>query len=306
MKTALRITVTYLIVGLLWIFVSDEIVLSFIEEDVAQLKYVQTIKGILFVLVTAIILFLLLLKYYKKLDRKISELENLNRQLQNSNKELEQFAYIASHDLQEPLRMIHSFLNQLKTKYSDKLDQKANQYIFYAVDGAERMRQIILDLLEYSRVGNTDIKKEAIDINEVVNEFCNYHKEDIQEKKAKITFKNLPVVKNYKTSITQIFHNLLDNALKYSRGDVAPEISVTATDKQTHWEFSISDNGIGIPETSLNEVFVIFKRLHGREEFSGTGIGLAIVKKNIEILGGKIEVRSQINSGTIFTFTIKK
>lgn len=306
MKTVFKITGIYLTVALLWILVSDEVALWLFGDDIMRLKTAQTYKGIVFVITTATILFFLLKKHYKTLNRKISQLEELNNQLETSNKELEQFAYVASHDLQEPLRMISSFLSRLESKYKDKLDQKANQYIFFAVDGAKRMRQIILDLLEYSRIGQFNWSKETIVIQDVVQDFCNTHQEDIKEKKAKFIFENLPVITNYKTSVIQIFHNLLDNALKYSKEDTYPEIKIQAEDKDTHWQFSITDNGIGIPENAFEEIFVIFRRLHEKDSFSGTGIGLAIVKKNIEKLNGTIWVNSETNQGTTFNFTLKK
>lgn len=306
MKTAFRITITYLVVGLIWILLSDALVLWFFGNDVLQLKAVQTMKGILFVLVTATILLILLSKYYKKLDRKINQLEDLNNQLQHSNKELEQFAYVASHDLQEPLRMVSSFLSQLENKYRDQLDQKAQQYIYFAVDGANRMRQIILDLLEYSRIGQANIKKEILAVQDIVSEFCEIHKNEIETKKATFIYNDLPEINSYRTSVTQIFNNLLDNALKYCKEDTPLVVTINAEDKHDYWQFSITDNGIGIPERSFEEIFVIFRRLHGREKYIGTGIGLSIVKKNIEKLNGSIWVTSSPELGTTFYFTLKK
>tara|TARA_R110000850_G_scaffold109303_1_gene222108 strand:+ start:5672 stop:6592 length:921 start_codon:yes stop_codon:yes gene_type:complete len=306
MKTALKITGIYFIVGLLWILVSDEMVLWFVGDDVLNIKAVQTLKGIFFVTVTAAILFLLLKNYYRKLDKKIIQLEDLNKQLQQSNQELEQFAYVASHDLQEPLRMVSSFLERLEYKYQNQLDEKAHQYIYYAVDGAERMRQIILDLLEYSRIGQTNIKKETIALEEIINAFCESHKKDIDTKKATFHYNSLPEINSYRTSLTQIFHNLLDNALKYSKEGLPPEITVTAEDRGAYWQFSIADNGIGIPEGSAEDIFVIFRRLEDREQYTGSGIGLSIVKKNIEKLNGTIWVQSGSGKGATFYFTLKK
>lgn len=306
MKIVLKIAGTYLIAGLFWILLSDEIVLWFYGHDVLNTKSVQTIKGTLFVIITALLLYVLLKRHYNTLNRKINQLEVLNKQLEQSNKELEQFAYVASHDLQEPLRMVSSFLSQLESKYRDKLDQKAHQYIYFAVDGATRMRQIILDLLEYSRIGQDNIKKETLSINEIIQEFCETHKKEIERKNAHFIFNNLPKINSYRTSIVQIFHNLLENALKYSRENTPPEIRIHAEDLGDYWQFSITDNGIGIPEKSHDEIFTIFKRLHDRESYSGTGLGLAITKKNIEKLNGKIWVTSIPNQGTTFYFTLKK
>jgi light-regulated signal transduction histidine kinase (bacteriophytochrome) len=306
MKSVYKITGIYLTVALLWIFISDEVALWMFGDDVMNLKTAQTYKGILFVTITALMLFFLLRKHYKTLNGKISQLEDINKKLENSNKELEQFAYIASHDLQEPLRMVSSFLSQLENKYRDKLDQKAHQYIYFAVDGAHRMRQIIMDLLNYSRIGQFNNSKEPIAIEDVIRDFCNTHREAIEKKQAQFVFDKLPVINNYKTSVTQIFHNLLDNALKYSKEDTPAVIKIQADDKDTHWQFSITDNGIGISEKAFDEIFVIFRRLHDKDSYSGTGIGLAIVKKNIEKLKGTIWVDSKINLETTFSFTLKK
>src|SRR5690606_18188906 len=175
----------------------DEIVLWFYGHDVLNTKSVQTIKGTLFVIITALLLFVLLKRHYNTLNRKINQLEELNKKLELSNKELEQFAYVASHDLQEPLRMVSSFLSQLENKYRDKLDQKAHQYIYFAVDGAQRMRQIILDLLEYSRIGQSNIKMETIAVQDIVNEFCEIHKNEMETKKATFIYNDLPEIRSY-------------------------------------------------------------------------------------------------------------
>jgi light-regulated signal transduction histidine kinase (bacteriophytochrome) len=306
MNTVYKITGIYLTFAILWILVSDEIALWLFGDDVMRLKTAQTSKGILFVVTTATLLFFLLKSHYKTLSRKIKQLEELNKQLENSNNELEQFAYITSHDLQEPLRMISSFLSQLETKYRDKLDQKAHQYIYFAVDGAKRMRQIILDLLEFSRIGQTRESKEPFAIQDIVLDFCNTHQEMIKEKNAQFIYDELPVITNYKTSVTQLFNNLLENALKYSKKDTPPIIKIKAEDLGAYWQFSITDNGIGISEKDFDEIFVIFRRLHDKNSYSGTGIGLAIVKKNIEKLQGRIWLTSKINHGTTFSFTLKK
>lgn len=306
MKAVFKITGIYLGVALLWILLSDEVALWLFGDDIMRLKTAQTLKGVLFVLITAILLFYLLKRHYNLLNHQITQLEELNKQLKHSNKELEQFAYVASHDLQEPLRMVTGFLSQLESKYRDKLDQKAHQYIYFAKDGAKRMRQIILDLLEYSRIGYFNTNKETFAIHDIVQDFCLTHKDLIKEKKARFIFDELPQITNYKTSVTQIFHNLLDNALKYSKEETPPIITIQATDQDEYWHFTISDNGIGIPENAIDEIFVIFRRLHLKDRHSGTGIGLAIVKKNIEILNGTISVNSEINIGTTFKFTLKK
>lgn len=234
---------------------------------------------------------------------------NLKRQAKElaiSNSELEQFAYVASHDLQEPLRMVSSFLSQLDRKYKDQLDEKAKEYIHYAVDGAVRMRHIILDLLEYSRVGKHDKILEEINLQEVVNEVAKLQSQLIEEKKAKIEFKGTCMITGFKSPILQVFQNLIGNALKYSREGVPPLISINCKAEKDQWLLSVSDNGIGVKEEYYDKIFIIFQRLHRKEEYTGTGMGLAIVKKIIESLGGRIWLESVYSQGTTFYFTIPK
>lgn len=235
-----------------------------------------------------------------------ANLERINKELAISNQELEQFAYVSSHDLQEPLRMVTGFLTQLEKRYGDQLDEKAHQYIAFAVDGAKRMRQIILELLEFSRVGRVNSQKERIDLNLLINEICLLQKKSIEEKGAIITVKNLPVIYQLKSPVLQVFHNLISNAIKYSKAGVPPVIEVAAIDSGDYWTFSVKDNGIGIEQEYFEKIFVIFQRLHGRDEYSGTGIGLALVKKIIESMGGKIRVNSEPGKGSVFSFTIPK
>ncbi len=222
------------------------------------------------------------------------------------NIELEQFAYIASHDLQEPLRMVSSFLSQLEKKYSSVIDDKGKEYIHYAVDGAKRMRQIILDLLEFSRVGRTDETLKEVDLNSIINEIILLHSKQIEELKATVKFDTLPVINTFKSPVRQVFQNLINNGLKYHRKGVQPIINIEAIEYEDAWQFSIKDNGLGIDEQYHEKIFVIFQRLHNRDEYSGTGIGLAITKKIIENLGGKIWLTSAPNEGSTFFFTIKK
>jgi len=243
-------------------------------------------------------------EYEKSLKKLNDDLEMKARDLTLSNAELEQFAYVASHDLQEPLRMITSFLSKLDTKYSYQLDEKARQYISFAVDGARRMRQNILDLLQFSRVGKGDSLPEDIDINEVIEEVRLLHQTDMAECGAVIETGPLPVIHTYMAPVVQVFNNIISNAIKYQKPDLPPRIRVTATQQGNTWEFAISDNGIGIPEEYRQKIFIIFQRLHSKEKYDGTGIGLAVVKKIINNLGGRIWVESAPGSGSTFRFTI--
>lgn len=253
--------------------------------------------------------------YFKDItERKLSQIElnelhyNLQKTARNlavSNGELEQFAYIASHDLQEPLRMITGFLTQLEKKYSDIIDEKGKQYIYFAVDGAKRMRQIILDLLHFSRVGKFEGKAEDVDTNKVVKEILSLYKKKIEKTKAIIHFDKLPVVHTFKSPLTQVIQNLISNALKYQKPGQQPVIKIAAKELAAHWQFSVQDNGIGIDSDSYDRIFIIFQRLHPKDEYSGTGIGLAIVKKIVEGMGGGIWVESRKGEGSTFFFTIK-
>jgi PAS domain S-box-containing protein len=234
------------------------------------------------------------------------QLKKRAEELALSNLELEQFAFVTSHDLQEPLRMITSFLSQLEKKYDHVLDEKGKKYIHFAVDGAKRMRQIILDLLEYSRVGRNDTNAEELDMNELLKEIKLLLQKKIMEKNATITIDKLPCLNSYRAPIRQVFQNLISNALKYSKRDINPTINISVQGDELHWLFSVTDNGIGIEEEYFEKVFVLFQRLHDKNEYSGTGMGLAVSKKIVENLGGKIWVESQEGKGSTFYFTIPK
>ena len=228
------------------------------------------------------------------------------KKLSQKNEELEQFSYIASHDLQEPLRMISGFLKQIENKYNDKLDEKGKQYIYFAVDGAQRMHRIILDLLEYSRAGKIEAAKEKVDINNLFIEINILFQRQIKEKGASISCTNLPVLFTYRTLIEQVFQNLISNALKYSETVNKLKISISSKDIGSHWLFAVEDNGIGIDPEYFKKIFVIFQRLHNKNEYSGTGLGLAICQKVIDYLGGEIWVESNFGKGSIFYFTVLK
>ncbi|TKC10652.1 hypothetical protein FA048_10775 [Pedobacter polaris] len=233
-------------------------------------------------------------------------LESNARELSRSNDELEKFAYIASHDLQEPLRMITAFLELLQERYEPVIDEKGKQYIHFASDGALRMKQLILDLLEYSKVGKTEDKLEDIDLTEMVNEITALSHRQINELQANVTFDGLPNINAFKAPIRQVFQNLISNALKYQRNGGAPIINITCKEVGDYWQFAVADNGIGINNCHFEQIFVIFKRLHARSEFGGTGIGLAVTKKIVEFMGGKIWVESELGIGSVFNFTLPK
>ena len=241
-----------------------------------------------------------------KLKRLNEQLEAKAKELASSNQELEQFAYVASHDLQEPLRMVSNFLMQIEKKYVDILDERGKSYIHFAVDGAQRMRQMILDLLEFSRAGRRTEIREEVDLNLLVKNILHLHQKQIQETKAIVKTGELPKVAVAQTAIRQVFQNLISNSLKYNQLDkgITPEISITAKYLGDSWQFEVKDNGIGIEPQYFERIFIIFQRLHDRSQYSGTGIGLAITRKLIESLQGKIWIESEPGKGTSFFFTI--
>ncbi|CAM4145051.1 PAS domain S-box protein [Flavobacterium antarcticum] len=234
------------------------------------------------------------------------ELQQYTVELERSNKELEQFAFVASHDLQEPLRMVSSFMDQLKRKYSDQLDEKAHQYIYFATDGAKRMKQIILDLLDYSRASKPSEGTELVNLNDILDEFMQLRRKLITEKKAVINSQTLPTLLIYKAPITQVFHCLLDNSLKYTREERVPVIDLEVHENELEYTFSIKDNGIGVDSQFFDKIFIIFQRLHNNDDYAGTGIGLSIAKRHLELLGGRIWIDSKVGEGTTFYFTIPK
>jgi PAS domain S-box-containing protein len=243
----------------------------------------------------------------------LEQLKQVNKNLQKkakelavSNAELERFAYVASHDLQEPLGMVTGFLTQLERKYGAVLDEKAKKYIYFATDGAKRMRQLILDLLEYSRAGQTEDNLEEVDFNKLVSEVLIFFRQNIEETNAVVSFNGLPILNVYKPPMRQVFQNLLGNALKYHESGASPIVEISCIERETGFEFVVSDNGIGIDSDYFEQIFIIFKRLHNRGEYEGTGMGLAITKKIIEHMGGKIWVTSKENTGSAFHFTLPK
>jgi len=238
-------------------------------------------------------------------ERKRSELAlaEYTHSLSQSNAELQQFAYVASHDLQEPLRMVASYVQLLARRYKGKLDSDADEFIGYAVDGANRMQHLIQDLLSYSRVQTRGKPFELVDCQEVLGEVLADLQIALEECNAKVTGESLPVVLADKTQIRQLLQNLVGNAVKF-RGEQAPLIRVAARRDDGEWIFSVQDNGIGFESEYAERIFVIFQRLHGRQEYPGTGIGLAVSKKIVERHGGKIWVESAPGKGSTFYFSL--
>jgi len=234
------------------------------------------------------------------------ELLESKKELERSNDELSQFAYVASHDLQEPLRTVASYTGLLRRRYAGKLDADADEFISYAVDGATRMQTLIQDLLAYSRVGNRSREPVPTECGAVVADaLANLHT-TIEECGARVDYDGLPTVYADGSQVTQLFQNLIGNALKFRRlnTDEAPRIRIHARRDGAGWTFAVQDNGIGIDPAYAGRIFVIFQRLHTREEYAGTGIGLAICKRIVERHGGRIWVESQPGQGATFLFTL--
>jgi signal transduction histidine kinase len=225
--------------------------------------------------------------------------------LKRSNEDLEQFAYVASHDLQEPLRMVSSYIQLLRQRHGDKLDPNAQQYLTYALDGATRMQQLIVDLLAYSRIGRQGKDFTDVDLDQVLDRALANLRVVIEETGAEILRAPLPKIHGDLTLLTQVFQNLVGNALKF-RGEARPTIEITVSPQGREWQFAISDNGIGIAPQDFERVFVVFQRLHSRDTYPGTGIGLSVVKKIVERHGGRIWVESRLGKGTTFYFTLPK
>ncbi|MBD2437438.1 PAS domain S-box protein [Nostoc sp. FACHB-110] len=264
-----------------------------------------------------------------KVQERTAELQKLNEELKCSNQELAQFAYIASHDLQEPLRAVTGYSQLLVEEYQQLLDESAQEYIHYIIDGAKRMQQLIQDLLTYSRVGTRGREFSLTDCNMVLREALSNLYVAIAQSQASITNDSLPIVAGDKTQLVQLFQNLIGNAIKFHRPDVPPQVHISAVrfseagkveaqrtipedfphysqfpTPQTVWLFSVKDNGIGIKTQYFERIFEVFRRLHTRREFPGTGIGLAICKKIVERHNGHIWAESQVGVGTTFYFTL--
>jgi light-regulated signal transduction histidine kinase (bacteriophytochrome) len=224
-------------------------------------------------------------------------------ELTRSNRDLEQFAYVASHDLQEPLRKVASFCQLLQRRYQGQLDERADQYIAFAVDGAQRMQRLINDLLAFSRIGRLTSGFTDVDLNQVLEQVRS-QLEPRAGDDAEISWPDLPTVEGEEPLLTTLFVNLVGNSLKFRRPDVQPVIRITAEGDDREWRINVRDNGIGIEAEFADKVFVIFQRLHAKDAYEGTGIGLAIVKKIVEYHGGRIWLDLDATEGTSLWFSL--
>jgi light-regulated signal transduction histidine kinase (bacteriophytochrome) len=241
-------------------------------------------------------------------ERKLMQ-EQLQRtldELKRSNTELQQFAYVASHDLQEPLRMVSSYVQLLERRYKGKLDSNADEFIQFAVDGSNRMQTMIQALLLYSRVNTRGKPPEPTDCEDILSQTMQNLQAAITERNAEVTHDPLPTIQADGIQMVQLFQNLIGNGIKFQQEGQRPHVHISAEDKGADWLFAFRDNGIGIDPEFKERIFVIFQRLHGREKYPGTGIGLSVCKRIVERHGGTIWVESEPGKGAAFKFTIPK
>ncbi|MDO3702696.1 ATP-binding protein [Micromonospora sp. C28SCA-DRY-2] len=233
-----------------------------------------------------------------------SQLQKQAEELTRSNRDLEQFAYVASHDLQEPLRKVASFCQLLQRRYAGQLDERADQYIAFAVDGAQRMQRLINDLLAFSRIGRLTAGFTEVDLNKVMGDVAGQTEAARQYADAELTWSELPVIRGEEPLLTNLLANLVSNSIKFRRPDVRPRVHISARLVGDEWEITCQDNGIGIEPEFADKIFVIFQRLHAKDAYPGTGIGLAIVKKIVEYHGGRVWVDTDVPEGTAIRFTL--
>ncbi len=243
------------------------------------------------------------IRYAIERNKLVQEQKVITRELQRSNAELQQFVYVASHDLQEPLRMVTSYLSLMERTFKHQLDPKAKEYIDYAMEGGNRMRELINDVLAYSRVDTQGKKFAPVDMGAVVAKVLAILRITIEDTKAEITIDPLPTINADESQMMQVTQNIIANALKF-HGPDRPMIHISSSQGDKEWTFSVKDNGIGLDTSDAEKIFQMFQRLHSREEYPGTGIGLALTKKIVERHGGRIWVESRKGEGATFFFTI--
>ncbi|TCM16086.1 phospho-acceptor domain-containing protein [Novosphingobium sp. PhB165] len=245
-------------------------------------------------------------KVYLDLYVQREQILHLNATLSQSNEELERFAYICSHDMQEPVRMMNAFAGLLSETSEETLDEGGRRYLNFILDNARRMQKMISDILTFSRVGREDILLETVDCGAILDEILSEFEDAIQGSYAEIVYDPLPSVETSSTLIRVLFQNLIGNALKFQNGSRPPKITVAATPEGRFWRFSVRDNGIGIDESFRTRIFTIFQRLHRKEDYPGTGIGLSTCRKFIQLCGGEIDFTSAPGQGSTFYFTLPR
>ncbi|HSV28830.1 MAG TPA: ATP-binding protein [Candidatus Omnitrophota bacterium] len=303
--TLLRPRVLLLAIAVLYGLVVGGLAGYAITLDPDSLVIVAAVAVVAVGLMAALVV--MLLRQWRHERGAARDLAELNRELERSNADLEQFAYVASHDLKEPLRNISSYVQLLQRRYQGKLDPDADAFIGYTVEGVRRMQAIIHELLAYSRIGTGTLNLQPIQAGAAVSSALAQLKTVIAEAQAAVEIKGpLPVVMADSVQLASLFQNLIGNGIKYRRPEVRPEVTVGVEDKGAHWAFFVRDNGIGIESQYHAQIFELFKRLHPRGHYQGTGIGLSVCKRVVERHGGQIWVDSQAGFGSTFWFTLPK
>ncbi len=241
-----------------------------------------------------------------ELRKSLQLLNTTHKKMEAYAAQMKAFAQLASHDLKEPARMVNIFMRQLENNYASQLDERARKYIHFATDGAKRMTILIDDLLAYSTIEGLTKAKEEVNVENLLTEVVALLSGVINEKKARVVWSTLPEITAPLMATRLVFQNLLSNALKYQAPGTRPLVTVSATETESHWQFEVQDNGIGIDEEYQKDIFKLFKRLHSKEQYPGTGMGLATCKNIIELMGGTIWVKTADGGGSIFIFTIEK
>lgn len=244
------------------------------------------------------------IEHQLRIQRLQQQLIEQNEELLRSNRELEQFAYVVSHDLQQPLQSVTGFVRLLQMKYEDSLDDVAQDYLNRIHETGSRMQRLVQDLLTYAQVGRQEQEPQSVDCNQILRQVLENLQEAIDKKRATFTWDSLPVVQGNESQLIQLFQNLISNGIKFVPDDVAPQIHIAVMQQKDYWQIGIQDNGIGIKPENCEQIFEIFQRLHTGSKYSGTGIGLATCKKIVEQHQGHIWVKSQLGEGTTFFFTL--
>lgn len=313
MKSALKITLIYLFFGIAWI-VSTDIASEYLLSDSKNKEgSFQLIKGIFYVCTTGILLYFLINRYQKKLEEQVKELKRLNESLKiekekikESNEQLENFADTASHDLKSPLRTISTLIQRFQIKFKDHLSEDSVKYLELIEDSSKKLNEKISETLRFSKVHHYKEKREAVDLNELLKSIENNITTVIEENNATIKYSNLPEINSSKNLLYQVFQNLIDNSIKYSKPNTPPIIEVTYEDFGDKCKFCVKDNGLGISKENNEPIFEKYHRINNKDENEGSGIGLSIVKEIVEKLHGEIWVESTLGEGTSIYFILPK
>lgn len=313
MKSALKITLIYLFFGIAWIILSDSATEYLFGNSKSKELYIQLSKGIFYVVTTSLLLYFFINRYQKRLEEKVKELERLNESLEiekenikSSNQQLENFADIASHDLKSPLRTISTLIQRFQVKFKDNLTDESVKYLEIIENSSNKLDEKISETLRFSKVHHYKDTQEFVNLSELLESIENNIRAVIDEKNAEINFSNLPTINSSKNLLHQVFQNLIDNSIKYSKLDVSPIVNIDVKEIDNKWQFCVTDNGIGIAKEDHHNIFHKYHRINNNNQSYGSGIGLSIVKEIIEKLHGEVWVESTLGEGTSTYFTLPK